>query len=52
MALFILNRFDLYAAPGKTPLSWQTRVQIAIDVANALVIRRNMLIFGTDCFAF
>lgn len=25
-------------APGKTPLSWRTRIQIAIDVANALVI--------------
>ncbi|KAJ0076577.1 hypothetical protein Patl1_35537 [Pistacia atlantica] len=24
------------AAPGRAPLSWQTRIQIAIDVANAL----------------
>lgn len=26
-----------YAAPKRNPLSWKTRVQIAIDVANALV---------------
>ncbi|RVW49789.1 putative receptor-like protein kinase [Vitis vinifera] len=26
----------LCPAPGRTPLSWQTRIQIAIDVANAL----------------
>eukprot|EP00257_Ricinus_communis_P004967 XP_002518748.2 probable receptor-like protein kinase At1g49730 [Ricinus communis] len=27
---------DHLHTPGKTPLSWQTRIQIAIDVANAL----------------
>ncbi|KAG6576951.1 putative receptor-like protein kinase, partial [Cucurbita argyrosperma subsp. sororia] len=27
---------DHLHAPGRTPLSWQTRIQIAIDVANAL----------------
>ncbi|XWS68037.1 hypothetical protein CRYUN_Cryun04dG0055800 [Craigia yunnanensis] len=27
---------DHFHSPGKTPLSWETRIQIAIDVANAL----------------
>ncbi|KAL4615411.1 hypothetical protein ACB092_07G122900 [Castanea dentata] len=36
---------DHLHAPGRTPLSWRTRMQIAIDVANALVIYRIMLFF-------
>lgn len=38
------------AAPGRTPLSWRTRMQIAIDVANALVIYRIMLFFFAGWF--
>lgn len=36
----------LCADPGRTPLSWQNRIQIAIDVANALVMRRIMLTYA------
>ncbi|KAL9325176.1 hypothetical protein ACSQ67_005821 [Phaseolus vulgaris] len=28
---------DHLHSPGKTPLSWRTRIQVAIDVANALI---------------
>jgi hypothetical protein len=43
---------NVCAAPGRTPLSWRTRMQIAIDVANALVIYRIMLISLAGCLAF
>lgn len=40
----------LFVYSGRTPLSWRTRMQIAIDVANALVIYRIMLIFLAGWF--
>lgn len=40
---------NLYAAPNRTPLSWRTRIQIAIDVANALVNSRLIVIFLLAC---
>lgn len=39
MVLYNVSHY-LCAAPGRTPLSWRTRIQISIDVANALVILR------------
>lgn len=33
-----LNLFFWYAAPLEMALSWHTRMQIAVDVANALVM--------------
>ncbi|KAL6010756.1 hypothetical protein ACLOJK_001198 [Asimina triloba] len=36
VSVFIQHTSTFGAAPGKTPLSWQMRIQIAIDVANAL----------------
>lgn len=37
MAIMCMN-YHARAAPERNPLSWRMRIQIAIDVANALVI--------------
>lgn len=42
-----LNGFVIYfAAPGRAPLIWQTRIQISIDVAHALVILNFVKLFS------
>lgn len=42
----------LYSGSGVTPLSWRTRIQIAIDVANALVISRMSEIYKKSLLFF
>jgi hypothetical protein len=41
---YVLKSISLFAAPSKHLLPWKNRIQIAIDVANALVRIRKTLI--------
>lgn len=47
-----MDMISYFAAPEKTPLSWETRIQIAIDVANALVIAVDSVVFHICRFVY